>query len=105
MQKEDEVLLLKIETEQINRDLTTDELNILGQKCVRKSMVLYLTSKSEKNVTILWKCKNAEEFFIHVPLQKITEDDDKLLYEFIVKFLAFILKNGQSGKILKSELV
>ena len=79
--------------------LKTDELDILTNKCLRKSIVVLIASKNDDKFLIYWKSNEIEHFLSFKPYNSTEMEANKILFQFIVKFLASSLNKKHLGKI------
>jgi len=94
------VLLFKLQIKNTSCKFNKMELNELGQKCAKNSIVICLATKDGNEFFLYWKSKDIQELLMFKIRDEDTYMNDLRLFEFISTFLTDSLRRGYLGKIL-----
>jgi hypothetical protein len=93
------VFVTKVIVEQDFGPLSSNDLKELTDKCMDISIVIFFVSRSEKSFSIYWKSKEIQHLLTFKPYDSDYCGYNKMMYEYIVKFLTESLENGHLGKL------
>lgn len=95
----EKVTIITFENVSFDSALDSDELEVLTSKCLRKSIVVFIISKSKEEFLIYWKSSEIDQFLSFKPYSSTEMVTNKTLFQFIVKFLARSLNQRHLGEI------
>ena len=91
---------IKLQTDYNIDDFKHTHLKSLQDKCEKKSIVIFLSSKTCNKVSIYWKFKELENFFTLKHYGENYSENDKKIYEFVAEFLVKSLSKGELGELI-----
>jgi len=103
LKKVEECLLIRLDIENNFESFDIKQLDELTKMCIRKSIVVFFTSRSRESSLIFWKSSIIDYLLtLKRPLKK-SAFEMKELYGFIADFLIFYISQGHLGKHIKGS--
>lgn len=101
LQTGDSVLFIKITlTESVGQFEPIVVNNQLQHKCDGKAVLVYLVSTNKKEISIIWKTKDAVDFSVLEHFPELPKEFCQKLYEFTAECIVKSLGEVKAGKLL-----